>query len=134
MTYEQIKKRFDELVAGQPTNIFAISNNGLQNACKGALAKAAGGDENRKLITKALIGKTSSKDFTLNEWYALFRFVFPVDEHGNFVFKNPVTDKWEGRPELEAWCGAIFTHIARQQGQMEMFVESTAGNNENNPR
>jgi len=120
MTYEQIKKHFDELVASQPTNILALSNNGLQNACKGALSKACGGDDNRKLITRALIGKTSPKDFTLNEWYALFRFVFPM-ENGSFVFKNPVTDKWEGRPELSAWCGAIFTHLAEQEGQLKMF-------------
>lgn len=121
MNYEQIKTRFDQLVAGEPESLLAISNNGLQNACKGALSKACGGDDNRKLVTIALTGKSSTKDFTLNEWYALFRFVFPVDSAGAFVFKNPVTNKWEGRPELQAWCGAIFTHLAEQEGQMQMF-------------
>ena len=120
MNYDKIKTHFDRLVNEQPTNMLAISNQGLQNACKGALSKACGGDANRKLIMIALTGKSSTKDFTTGEWYALFRFVFPM-ENGSFVFKNPVTDKWEGRPELSAWCGAIFTHLAAQDGQIQMF-------------
>lgn len=123
MKYEDIKKRFDELVNEEPSNLLAISNNGLRNACKGALSKACGGDDNRKLVTIALTGKSSTKDFTLNEWYALFRFVFPRDATGSFVFKNPVTNKWEGREELQAWCGAIFTHLVEQEGQTRMFEE-----------
>lgn len=121
MNYEQIKSRFDEIVDCAPASLQAITNNGLRNACKGALSKACNGDDNRKLVTIALTGKSSSKDFSLNEWYALFCFVFPKDEHGQFIFKNPVTDKWEGRQELTAWCGAIFTHLAEQEGQIRMF-------------
>lgn len=121
MTFDDIKTRFDELVNSEPQNVYSISNEGLRSACKGALQKACGGEANRKLVTIALTGKSSTKDFTINEWYALFRFVFPLNEFGAFVFKNPVTDKWEGREELKAWCGAIFTHLAEQEGQMKMF-------------
>lgn len=123
MNYEQIKKRFDELTSGEPKKVQALQNIGLQNACKGALSKACKGDANRKLVTIALTGKSSTRDFTLNEWYALFCFVFPKDEHGEFIFKNPVTNKWEGRPELDMWCGAIFYHLAEQEGQLKMFGE-----------
>lgn len=121
MNFEQIKNRFDEIVDCAPASISTISNQGLQSACKGALQKACGGEANRKLVTIALTGKSSTKDFSLNEWYALFCFVFPKDKQGQFIFKNPITDKWEGRPELTAWCGAIFTHLAEQEGQIKMF-------------
>ena len=68
MNYESIKINFDKYVHGKPEQLLSITNDGLRNACKGALSKACNGDANRKLVTKMLIGKTSSKEFTLNEW------------------------------------------------------------------
>ena len=120
MNYTDIKTHFDRLVDGEPQNVLALSNKGLQGACRGALNKACGGDDNRKLILKALTGSTSTKTLTQNQWYALFRFVFPYD-NGEFVFKSEATGKWAGREELTAWCGAIMTHVVDQDGQMNML-------------
>jgi hypothetical protein len=122
MNYQEIKTHFDRLVEGEPENVLALSHRGLQGACRGALNKACGGDDNRKLILKALVGVTSTKALTLNQWYALFRFVFPY-ENGEFVFKN-AEGKWAGREELTAWCGAIMTHVLDQEGQTKMFDEA----------
>ncbi len=120
MNYETIKINFEKYVNSTPEHLSFITNKGLQNACKGALSKACRGDDNRKLVTKMLIGKTSSADFTVNEWYALFRFVFPIVA-GEFEVKNPVTGKWSGCEELPYWCGLILEAQARQEGQTEMF-------------
>ena len=120
MTYNEIKTHFDQLVKGTPQNILSISNTGLRGACRGALNKACGGDDNRKLILKALTGSTSTKSLTTNQWYALFRFVFPY-ENSEFTFKSEATGKWAGREELSAWCGAIMTHVLEQEGQITMF-------------
>ena len=125
MNYNDIKTHFDKLVEGEPQNVLALSHRGLQGACRGALNTACGGDDNRKLIVKALTGSTSTKNMTTNQWYALFRFVFPY-ENGEFVFKSEVTGKWAGREELTAWCGAIMTHVLEQAGQTTMFERIAA--------
>jgi hypothetical protein len=118
--YQQIKAHIDHIVAGGAKDLFVISHEGLRGACINALNSACGSNENRKLLLRALFGKTSSRELTDAEWYALFRFVFQRDEYGNFVFKD-AGGRWSGRPELEHWCGIVLEAIADQPGPMKMF-------------
>lgn len=86
------------------------------NAALGTVNKASGGDANRKLVLKALCGKTSSKQMTDAEKYAFCKFASPAkiaghwaSEHGNFLIDM---------------CHLLLEDAARQEGQAEMFTES----------
>lgn len=85
---------------------------GNHGALIGALNKACRGDENRKRVMKILTGKSSSKDLTLAEWYALAHMVKP--------YKSEITDRWEYREELDSWVQILMDADAVENGQMEL--------------
>jgi hypothetical protein len=84
------------------------------NAALGTIAKAAGGDANRKLVQKALCGKTSSKQMTDAEKYALYKFAAPAKIGGHWQSEHGLS--------LIEMCGLLLEDMARQNGQSEMFA------------
>jgi len=85
------------------------------NAALGTISKAAGGDANRKLVQKALCGKTSSKDMTDAEKFALVKFAAPAKIAGHWSSEHGMG--------LIDMCHLLLEDLARQPGQAEIFTE-----------
>ena len=82
----------------------------------GVLNTACGGEANRRLVLKELTGKTSSREFTDDEFYALHQFVLPYKPEGG---------KWiSQRGNLDLLCGALLTAAVDQPGQTKMFSDT----------
>jgi len=107
MEAEEIKQRFQQYVDSYIKVEFS------RGAVIGVMNYYCKNDSNRHLVLKFLTGKTSSKQLTDAEWFALFKFVQPT---------KPPGGKWTSAHgyELERVCGIILTAIADQPRQMKM--------------
>ena len=85
-------------------------------AALGSISKASGGDANRKLVQKALAGKTSSREMNDAEKYALCKFAAPAKIGGHWVSEHGIF--------LVYMCHLLLEDMARQDGQAEMFAAS----------
>jgi hypothetical protein len=109
MDFQSIKNRFDEHV-NNPEKFNVL----LQGPILGVFTRAAGGTENRYLITKALTGNIHSKDMTMAQWYAMWKFVDPGTDASGHWGSNHGT-------KFEEMCKIILEHICSQPGQMELI-------------
>ena len=82
-------------------------------AAIGTISKASGGDANRKLVQKALCGKTSSREMSDAEQYALYKFASPAKIGGHWASEHGM--------HLVEMCHLLLEDAARQEGQAEMF-------------
>lgn len=90
-----IKREFQKDVDGfQDGEVFS------QGAIVGVLKKHCRNDSEYRQVLKALTGKTTSKQLTAAEWYALLKFVKPFKPQGG---------KWgsERGEELNRMCNAL---------------------------
>lgn len=95
MLYQTIKDRFDFYTA----NVEHWNHN-LRGPVIGILSRACGSHENRHLLQLQLTGHASSSDFTAEQWYALYRFVAPSSDGGEWHSEHPL-------PEL---CKIVVAH------------------------
>jgi hypothetical protein len=82
------------------------------------LNKACGGDGNRRLVMRHLTGKTSSKQFTEAEWYAMYLFVKPIKPDGGH---------WQsehGDEILYSTCNQIISDEINQEGKFTLPFEN----------
>jgi len=82
----------------------------------GVLKTCAGNDGNYRLVLKALTGKTSSKELSDAQWFALYKFVYPIKPEG---------EKWHSghtNEELTRWCNTLVLSTVDQPGQKN-FLE-----------
>lgn len=93
----------------------------LVGAALGIISKAAGGDANRKLVQKALCGKTSSREMSDAELYALCVFAAP----------DKVGGHWQSNHGLYIidMCKILLEDATRQEGQAEMELTDETVNN-----
>lgn len=113
-TAVELKIRFAYYVGGYtPGN---KKSDAFVNAALGAIAKAAGGDANRKLVQKALCGKTSSKQMSDAEKFALCKFASPAKVAGHWTSEHGMF--------LVDMCGLLLEDLARQEGQLEFFAKA----------
>lgn len=87
-------------------------SDGLKGAMNGILAKAVGGDDNRKLVLKYLANTTTSTELTPGQWYALFCLVRPI--------KDSALGWISDNPKFQSAINAILADLTRQEGQLEM--------------
>lgn len=85
-------------------------------AALGAIAKASGGDANRKLVQKALCGKTSSAQMTDAEKYALSKFAAPAKIGGHWTSEHGMF--------LVDMCHLLLEEAARPPEPGEMFLNA----------
>lgn len=113
MTANELKLRFAYYV-NQYTPVLQKPDAFIK-AALGTISKASGGDANRKLVQKALTGKTSSREMSDAEKYALTKFASPAKIGGH----------WESEhgTRLVDMCHLLLEDLARQEGQAEMFGE-----------
>lgn len=93
----------------------ALSVEFSRGSVVGILKKACKSDGDYRLVLKVLTGKTSSKELTDAQWFALFCFVKPT---------KPENQKWQsahGDEVLSSMCGSLIASSYRQEGQQEMF-------------
>lgn len=112
MNAEEIKQQFEHDKAEYAGQIFH------HGTVVGVLNKACNGEANRRLVLKALTGKTSSKLLTDAEFYALHRFVQPYKPEG-FTWMSQ-------KDNLEQLCGILMTSLVDQPGQTKMFEDNNA--------
>jgi hypothetical protein len=95
VTGPQVRAYFHALSIGQVDSSVPFGHNyqwsdGLKGAMNGILAKAVGGDANRKLVLKYLANTTTSTKLTQGQWYALYVLIRPVkDSAFGWVSDNP---------------------------------------------
>jgi len=85
-----------------------------KGAITGVLERACGGSANRYLVLKVLTGKTSSKELSEAEWFALQRIVQP---------EKPAGGHWQsarGEYELKQICGNLLSFVANVPEQYRM--------------
>ena len=95
----------------------------LFKAALGAISKASGGEANRKLVQKALTGKTSSREMNDAEKYALCKFAAPAKIGGHWASEHGMF--------LIDMCHLLLEDMARQDGQVEMFAEGGGQSSDN---
>ena len=85
-----------------------------QGTVVGVMKKYCRSDSDYRLALKALTGKTSSKQLSESEWYALFLFVKPY---------KPENQKWQsGRDDMTEIINALVNSTVDQAGQ-ESFLK-----------
>lgn len=84
-------------------------------AVVGVLKKACRSDSDYRLVLKALTGKTSSKELTQAQIYALFNFVQPYKPDGG---------KWQSkRDNLPQMCDALVRNMVDVPEQEKMPLD-----------
>ena len=108
MNAQDIKDRFNQIEADHKLAPASTVNDMYFKAALGAVSKAAGGDANRKLVQKALCGKTSSREMVDAERYAFCKFAAP----------NKINGHWgsDHGDKLREMCGLLLEDQARQPG------------------
>lgn len=119
---EKIRFYFDDLASGRrsyPDSSYNRSyypSEGTKGAINGILAKASGGDANRKLVLKYLTGHTSSTELSAGQWYALKCLVQPYKD----ISQGWISDN----PKFDSVIGAVLAELGEQPGQLKMFGEN----------
>ena len=113
-TFDELKEHFDKQVKAFELTTRSVSTiDGYRKAVLSNLIKYSNGDSNRKLVMKALTGKTSSKLLTDAEWYAFYKMTLPdPDNH------------WRSSHEIDliTWCGIILAHVVDVPEQERMPI------------
>lgn len=110
MEAQTLKSAFDRYVSS-----FVDGEVFHRGTIVGVLKTCAGNDSNYRLVLKALTGKTSSKELSGAQWYALYKFVMPIKPEG---------EKWHSKhtnEELTRWCNTLVLSTVDQDGQMKFF-------------
>lgn len=110
VTGNQVRAKFDRLSAGQIEPGFPVGkiSHGIKMAMNGILAKAVGGNDNRKLVLKYLADTTTSDDLTERQWYALYILIQP--------YKDIALGWISNNPKFRTAINAILADMARQDG------------------
>ena len=83
-----------------------------KGAVVGVLEKACGDKTNRYIISKYLTGKSSSKDWTEAQWFAMNELVKPFKPEGG---------KWQSaRTDLSQILTELLRNALLEQGQAEL--------------
>lgn len=108
----------NEIIAQFEHNVIRFVSESAVEYSKGSvvgiLKKACKSDGDYRLVLKALTGKTSSKEITTEQWFALYQFVLPTKPEGG---------KWQsgrGDSELASMCDSLVRSAVDQPGQEKM--------------
>lgn len=113
----QVKAKFKMLSSGclAPGFPFGQFPDGIKGAMNGILAKAVGGNDNRKLVLKYLANTTTSTALTDWQWYALYVLIQP--------YKDTALGWISNNPKFRTAIDAVLADMTRQEGQLEMEIE-----------
>lgn len=108
MTFDDIKKRFDELKQKQAYSL----NKGIQGAIISQLDKACGSKDNRYQFAAALGLPVHTSDWTTGEWYAVSQIV-KID-------KDPALGWIATNANFPKIIGVVMAQVGKQEGQITM--------------
>lgn len=118
-TAQDIKNAFNRRVQEyDPAQIYYTGK--MEGTIIGVLKKCCGSDDNYRQVLKALTGKTSSKDLSNAEWYALWKFVKPTKPEGG---------KWQSEhtdTQLNVLCNTLINGMPAQEETLVDFTMKLA--------